>query len=156
MGLIIELGGRRQSILPSLSCNIIFCIFSRGMKKGNPKGPWSGGGSPVVKTLPQGCWGLTGLAVIMSVPLPQPLLSPGLCMPQPPTPLDGVSTPPNLLLPGLISLWTNHSDRTPHLCYLIKEKKGVIKVKFLPWPRRPCVVCPSLVSLCMLSRFSLV
>ena len=60
--------------------------FLRGMKKGNPKGPWRVEGVLVVKTLPQGCRSSTGLAVIMSVPLPQPLLPPGLWyMPQPPT-----------------------------------------------------------------------
>ena len=37
--------------------------FLRGMKKGNPKGPWRVEGVLVVKTLPQGCRSSTGLAV---------------------------------------------------------------------------------------------
>ena len=46
------------------------------MRKGNPKGPWRVEGVLVVKTLPQGWPSLTGLAVIVPVPLPQALSTP--------------------------------------------------------------------------------
>ena len=38
-GFLIVPGGRRQSILPSLSCNIISCIFSAARRKATRKDP---------------------------------------------------------------------------------------------------------------------
>lgn len=93
------------------------------MRKGNPKGPWRVEGVLVVKTLPEDWPSLTGLAVIVPVPLPQPLSTPK------------ADKSPNLL-PSADSGLTSLMEPLSIICVILLRGKGRIKITFLPRPMR--------------------